>query len=394
MKSDTLKQLRLSYLKRAQELSFPDCNDENWKYTKLKNYLDIKEAVLQGSEAADNKEGLEVHGNGVSYRIYSMEEAAEKGFLKALPAEGEVLRYSPDALVRALFTRGLYVKVNGRDNSIGREAEPGSVLHITLKNLLKDKAEEYLFYWIIIEIEAGSELVLLEETENIHKCFGEIDIFAGENSKLHYVSIDDTESGGFHRKRRIITAAEGAEINTHTAAMGGGDFREELEFIANEPGVKAELNKAYIGEGNSNKDFVTLQLHKSREVYSNLLILGALGDTSSGNFTGTIYIERDAQKADAYQLSRTLLFSKDAHARAVPRLEILADDVKCTHGASLGGVDKEDLFYLMSRGISESDAKVMAAQGFFGKFIDSVPDTEAGQIIRDRFHKSLARICR
>ncbi len=394
MNNDNLKQLRLSYLKKVKELPFPDSNDENWKHTKLKNYLDIKGAVLQGSEVSDTTKGLEVHGSGVSYRVYSMEEAAEKGFLKALPAEGEVLRYSPDALVRALFTRGVYVKVNGRDNSGGREAESKGVLHITLNNMRKDEAQEYLFYWIIVEIEAGSELVLIEETKNTHKYFGEIDIFTGEKSKLHYVSIDDTESGGFHRKRRVITAAEGAVINTHTAAMGGGDFREELEFIANAPGVKAELNKAYIGEGNSNKDFVTLQLHKAREVYSNLLILGALGDTSSGNFTGTIYIGRDAQKADAYQLSRTLLFSEKARAKTAPRLEILADDVKCTHGASLGGVDKEDLFYLMSRGISESDAKVMAAQGFFGKFIDSVPDTEAGQIIRDGFHKSLARICR
>ncbi|MCD6122761.1 MAG: SufD family Fe-S cluster assembly protein [Spirochaetales bacterium] len=411
-KSEKLKEVRLRYLDLVRELPFPNRNDEDWKNTNLNNYLDIETALTQeynfphgAFNSLKGPAGMAVQGPAGRCCIYSMEDAAELGFLDkftSLKGAIESVRYSPDALVRALFERGVYIKVL-KDKNCGenREQRYGSkntkkenMINVNFDKFKKTSGKGYAFYWVVVDIEGGADVILTDSTQNEVNIFGEIDIIAGNGSTVKYVSIDDTSSGGFHRKKALISAGKKSRISTYTAVTGTGDFRGELELIIQGPGVRAELKKAYTGEGMARKDFVTLQHHASGEAFSSLSVLGVLGDSSSGSFTGTIAVDHNAKGTDAYQLSRTLLLSGASRARAVPRLEILADDVKCSHGASLGRIDKDDMFYLMSRGVSEKDAEIMAAEGFFGRFIDALPDSDSARFVEERLSTSLKRICR
>jgi len=132
-----------------------------------------------------------------------------------------------------------------------------------------------------------------------------------------------------------------------------------------EKGAEVNIVGIFLGKGNENFEIKTLQIHKAPETKSNLLLKSVLFDNSSLNYKGTIRIEKKAHKADAYQRNENILISDKASVQTKPELEILADDVKCTHGTTIGEIDKKQVFYLMSRGIEKEQAKSLIIEGFF-----------------------------
>ncbi len=134
---------------------------------------------------------------------------------------------------------------------------------------------------------------------------------------------------------------------------------------------------------------MTLQLHNRGFSGSNLRVLGAVGKSTIVDFTGTIMVAKDARKTDAYQKASMILLGNNSHAGAVPKLEILADDVKCSHGASIGEIDKNSLFYLMTRGINIKDAKVMALRGFFEVFLSKLSGFSVKDVIETQIENRL-----
>lgn len=135
---------------------------------------------------------------------------------------------------------------------------------------------------------------------------------------------------------------------------------------------------------NSKSDFTlhTLQKHRGAETTSDLLIKSVLDGNSKFSFDGEIRVEKRAQKTDAYQRNENLLLSDTAHARSDPSLEILANDVRCTHGATVGKISDEELWYLASQGLRESDARMLIVQGFLESAISRISDTIAQDKVR------------
>lgn len=139
-------------------------------------------------------------------------------------------------------------------------------------------------------------------------------------------------------------------------------------------GARATIIGIVIGSGNSVLKLHTLQSHEAPDTTSNLLVKSALDDAALCVIDGGIRVEKSAQKTDAYQRNENLLLSSKAHAVSKPSLEILADDVRCTHGATVGPVSREEMWYLLTRGISKTRATSLIVQGFFRKAIDLVSD--------------------
>jgi Fe-S cluster assembly protein SufD len=125
-------------------------------------------------------------------------------------------------------------------------------------------------------------------------------------------------------------------------------------------------------DGDQHLDYDTYQLHLAPDTTSDFAFKGVLRDTASAVWRGMIRVEKDAQGTNAYQENRNLLLSTTAHADSIPGLEILANDVRCTHGATLGQVDKEQLFYLMSRGLPHPEAERLIVRGFFQDVLDRI----------------------
>lgn len=153
-------------------------------------------------------------------------------------------------------------------------------------------------------------------------------------------------------------------------------------------GGRAHIIGFVVGKDNENLSLHTLQLHQAPETTSNLLVKSILSDSSHFAFDGVIRVERKAQKTDAYQRNENLLLSPHAKSESKPVLEILANDVRCTHGATVGSLSKDELWYLATRGISEHAARELIVDGFFESALEKISDT----IVRQRVRKQLWQI--
>jgi Fe-S cluster assembly protein SufD len=129
---------------------------------------------------------------------------------------------------------------------------------------------------------------------------------------------------------------------------------------------------AYFADGSQHLDYDTFQEHEAPDTTSDFAFKGALRDRATAVWRGMIRVEQDAQKTNAYQENRNLILSEKAHADSIPGLEILANDVRCTHGATISPVDRDELFYCMARGLSRGAAERLIVRGFFQDILDRI----------------------
>ncbi len=165
------------------------------------------------------------------------------------------------------------------------------------------------------------------------------------------------------------------------AGLGARFSKNRVEASLNGPGCRAELKALYFGTGQQFFDFHTLQQHVVGHSTSDLLFKGALREQAQSVYAGLIRIEVGASQSDAYQANRNLLLSNQAKANSIPMLEIMNNDVRCTHGATVGPVDPEHLFYLESRGIPPMVAQRMVVHGFFGQVLERIPVQQARELV-------------
>ena len=172
-----------------------------------------------------------------------------------------------------------------------------------------------------------------------------------------------------------------SKLKLFSVTLGGRFSKTRIEASLVGQGAEAELKAIYFAAGQQFFDFHTLQDHQVGNTRSDLLFKGALQDTARTVYAGLIRIEKGAARSDAYQANRNLVLSDHAKATSIPMLEIDNNDVRCTHGATVGPVDPQHLFYLRSRGIPEQTAKRMIVQGFFGDVLDRIPFEHARNLI-------------
>ncbi|MBK6398853.1 MAG: SufD family Fe-S cluster assembly protein [Bacteroidetes bacterium] len=169
-----------------------------------------------------------------------------------------------------------------------------------------------------------------------------------ENAKVEWSKIQLENSNTIHISHTECTQAVNSNFDIHTITFGGKIVRNNLHIVLNGKNITANLNGLYVGGGDSLIDNHTLVDHAMPHCQSNELYKGVLDGRSKGVFNGKIFVRKDAQKSNAYQSNKNILMSDEASMNAKPQLEIFADDVKCSHGATTGQLDKA-LFYLRSR---------------------------------------------
>jgi Fe-S cluster assembly protein SufD len=170
-----------------------------------------------------------------------------------------------------------------------------------------------------------------------------------------------------------VVAGRDATINWLVVTLGGNLSRADVQAFLNGQGASAEMLGIFFADGNQHFDHHTMQVHNAPNARSDLLFKGTLNDSARSVFSGLIQVAPGAQKTDAYQLNRNLLLSDKARADSIPNLEIQANDVRCTHGASVGPVDVEQLFYLMAHGLTRTEATKMIVEGFFEPIVARIP---------------------
>ena len=234
-----------------------------------------------------------------------------------------------------------------------------------------------LFLRLLVLAEPGSRFTLIEEVSSASpelKGYSNmvVELFVEQGAKLEYVSIQNLSQETWHFATHHGQVGRDAELDWVAGGFGSkkGKVRIQNDLIA--PGATSRVTGAYFADGTQHLDYDTFQEHAAPNTTSDFAFKGALRDEASTVWRGMIRVEKDAQKTDAYQQNRNLLLSKKAHADSIPGLEIMANDVRCTHGATLGQVDRDMLFYLMARGLSRQDAERMIVRGFFQDVLDRI----------------------
>jgi Fe-S cluster assembly protein SufD len=176
-----------------------------------------------------------------------------------------------------------------------------------------------------------------------------------------------------HLSTQRTIAGRDSNLDTLVVNLGGSVARVDLLASLVGPGSRSDMLGLYFGRGDQHFDHSTRQDHKVAHATSDLLYKGALTDRAHAVFRGLIKVYPKAQRTDAYQTNRSLILSREAEAVALPNLEIEADDVRCSHAATVGQLDEEELFYIMSRGISRATAERLVVFGFFGEVLDRLP---------------------
>jgi Fe-S cluster assembly protein SufD len=230
------------------------------------------------------------------------------------------------------------------------------------------------------------------------RCVGEgsvansaVEISAGDSSNVRYVNIQ--RMGADIKTYITVRSQIGQNTNIKSIYGGTGSLFAKINAgtILTGRGANSQMYGVIFGEAKQHFDYHTMQHHKSSDSYSNLNFKVVLKDKAKSAYTGLIRIEKDTINCEAYQENRNLLLNPGTKADSIPELEILTDQVRCTHGATMGPVDPEQVFYLKSRGLDETNAVKMIVTGFMESLLAQVPE-ETTKILRDMIYSKLEDI--
>ncbi len=230
----------------------------------------------------------------------------------------------------------------------------------------------------LVVAEPGSHVALVEEFASPDfdapalSC-GVVEIIARDSAEVQHVALQRWGRGVRHLSMQRTRAERDADLDTLVVNLGASVARVDLAASLEGPGARSDMLGLYFGRDSQHFDHNTRQDHVAPNAASDLLYKGALYDSSRAIFRGIIRVHPKAQGTDAYQTNRNLLLSGNARADSLPNLEIEADDVRCSHGATVGQLNEDEIFYLMTRGLDRTQAERLVVFGFFGEVLDRLP---------------------
>jgi Fe-S cluster assembly protein SufD len=247
-------------------------------------------------------------------------------------------------------------------------------LYVRIANTV---AGSSLFFRLLVIADPESRFTLIEEYASESADLpgytnSAVELFVEQAAKLEYVSIQNLSRETWHFASHHGRVERDAELDWVAGGFGSKKGKTRIQNDLAGAGATSRVTGAYFADGDQHLDYDTFQEHMAPSTESDFKFKGALRDHARAVWRGMIRVEPDAQKTNAYQENRNLLLSNQAHADSIPGLEIMANDVRCTHGATIGQVDREQLFYLMSRGLSRAEAERLIVRGFFTDILDRI----------------------
>jgi Fe-S cluster assembly protein SufD len=250
---------------------------------------------------------------------------------------------------------------------------------------------------VLIVLEEGAEAEVWEqylsgdeESETLLNTV--VELVVGQNARLRYVCGQDlNEKSWIFGAQRAEVARDGS-LDWVVVGFGGANGRVRTETLLAGEGAQGKVTGAYAPHGRQHIDFDTTQEHGAANTTSDLAFRGILTDRSQAVWRGMIKVDPGAQQTDAFQECRNLLLSKRAHADAIPGLEILANDVRCTHAAAIAQIDQDQLFYLRSRGLDEPVAQRLVIEGFMQELVERFEEGPIREAMSGALERRLSRI--
>jgi len=215
------------------------------------------------------------------------------------------------------------------------------------------------------------------------------ELLAGDGATLSYVSLQILNDAAWFLARLAACGGEDSVVRTFTVGLGGAYDRVRSDVSVVGRGARSEILSTYLGNGSQVHDIRTLQDHVAPRTNSELLCQGAVAGTSRSVYSGLIRVHRGAVRSDARQTNHNLVLDEGAHADSVPNLDILENDVKCSHASTVGPIDEDQRYYIESRGVTPDVAEGLIVQGFFDDIIDRGPIPAVTPLLQREVHARL-----
>jgi Fe-S cluster assembly protein SufD len=396
-----LKEKRLEAWRAFEKTPMPTLRDEAWRYTdisdvRIEDFVpyapspdasseqDLPDAVQALISEGEENSALLVQHNSESAYTRVDEELLQKGVV--FTDLHTALIEHEDLIKEKLF--GLVPLDYDKFAALSAAVfSGGSFLYVPRGVQVEVPIQSYRWLDVVgsimprtlVVVEEGASVTYIDEyasADGEEPAFsnGAVELYVGEGANVRYVSLQNWERNVLHFNTIRSSTEKDATINSLVVSLGSQLSRTNVEAGLTAAGGDSEMLGLYFADSSQVIDHHTLQDHISPNAHSDLLYKGALRDESLTVFSGLIRVEPGAQKTDAYQTNRNIILgTDDAFAVSLPNLEIMADDVKCSHGSTTGQVDETELFYLMSRGIPRHEAEKLVVFGFFGEVTSRVP---------------------
>jgi Fe-S cluster assembly protein SufD len=392
-----LHPIRSAAIDRFAELGFPTLDDEEWRFTNLSPLTRVPFQAttrfdLDAAAARKLDELLVRAGPGSRLVFVNGRYAAALSRPGRLP-EGVVAGSLAAALERtpeqvkphlaryALFQESTFVALNTaflRDGAFV-SIPKGKVIEepIHLVFVATPEAKPTVAHpRSLILAGVNSQATVVESylglEEGVYFTNAVTEIVTAENAILDHYKVQQEGRQAFHISTTQLQQGRASNFRSHAITLGGGLVRNDINAFLGAPGSECTLNGLYLASGRQHVDNHTRIDHAQPHCTSHELYKGILDGQAHGVFNGKIYVHQDAQKTDAKQTNKTLLLSEDAVINTKPQLEIFADDVKCTHGATIGQLAGEAIFYLRSRGIGREQARSLLTFAFANDIIGRI----------------------
>lgn len=390
--------LRRQAIERFSTLGFPTSKDEDWRFTNIQPIVQGKWAIRPAGSADVRAEELAPYvfpEAGWSQLVFvdgryapALSDVAQPRRGVTISSLAEAFAKSPSVLERflgrqALFDRNAFTALNtafARDGSfihLDRDTDAGAPIHLLYVS--SGRADGLVTYpRNLVVVERGAKVRVIEShiglTDTAYLTNAVTEIVVAENASSEHIKINRESERAYHVGTTHIDQHRDSRSLSFTVTLGGAITRNNLDVVLNGADIETQLYGVSLARGSQLLDNHTSILHahpgcRSWEVYK-----GIWDGQSRGVFNGKVYVTPEAQKTDAKQTNKNLLLSAEARVDTKPQLEIFADDVKCTHGATVGRLDEVSLFYMKSRGIPAALARKLLTYAFAAEVLEEMPE--------------------
>jgi len=419
---------RLESWDAFERLPMPDRQDEEWRRTDIRGLRLEDLAVNQVPRTTVPASPLGLEGGTYGGRVVQSNGAVIETELAAhLREQGvilcgldEAVREHPELVRDRLMTEairpesGKFPALNGAfwSGGIFVYVPSGVECAIPLRSLYSlDGTGSAVFPHTVVVLESRAQLTYIEEYASGNRVqssefkvqgddsrglngrtslsAGAVEIFAGQDARLTLVTLQEYGKDVVDINTQRALLGRDSVVDWLVIGLGSGLTKSNIDVSMQGQGARTQMLGILWGHGHSHTNYQTVQDHRAPNCTSDLLYKGALTDEAVSIFSGKIRVEKGAQRTDAYQANRTVILSDKASAFPSPNLEIEANDVRCTHGASVGKVDAEQLFYLMSRGLPLDLATKMIVEGFLEEVLEREPGAAIRENLRDLIRRKI-----
>jgi Fe-S cluster assembly protein SufD len=392
-----MKQRRLEALQVFRDTPRPTTKDEAWRRTDIRRvkldkvapamggaHLDKLPSRLAEMIDVDEQAGLLLNADGGPVHAKLDEELARRGVIltdmnTAVREHGNLLQQFFMSLAVAARD-GYFAAMHGALWGGGTFLYvPSNVtVELPLRAATWAGAGVNSFTHTLVVVESGARVTFVEEftsddsgDQAVHN--GAVELIVRENAQLDYVNVQDWDRKAYNFSTERAIVERDSTLHWVVGGMGSRLTKSFIDSSLIGPGSTAMMSGVFFGDGRQHLDYDTQQNHIAAHTTSDLLYKGALKDRARSVWQGMIKVFPGAQKTDGYQANRNLILEKTARADSIPGLEIEADDVRCTHGATISQLDPEEVFYIQSRGLPLDETQRLIVQGFFAPVIERIP---------------------